>query len=612
LRQHGDYLRPGQGLNTSSLLGVIVRSISVSLAVYLSLITIILCLLDHIHAFDPFWPMALFVQQFPLLASWETNSFVLIAVILLVFAALDAAYFSIRTRLSRPRKTRRYLESIRGQRLVGRLWALIIGVLVLGSLPHSHDLLKDVLRPGIFAGVLTVAGALLGVRQFIRQQTSGLAEEQGLAAGARIFLGAFMLVYGLLLAGYILADQITLGSLTFWILFWGAAALGLISDLNHSGLHRIYRDRLMELFLPDAQSVRDNEWNPATKAHLAKLEDMCTGESNRRPYQLINANIVLVNSPESRYRGRGGDSFLLSPLYCGSRATGWRRTDNYMMSKRLKNMYHGLTFATAMAISGAAANPNTGVAGTGVTRNPLVSTLMSLLNLRLGYRAPNPRYELAVPTRPNYIHPGIYSGVFWWGLHEESRSVELTDGGHFENLGLYELVRRRCKLILVSDGGADPEFKFDDLANAVERVRVDFGVHIEFSSKPDENLAGLRPGSAPRVEQTQHFELAKRGYALATIEYPQGKGEQPEDCRGTLVYLKSSVTPGLTEDIYGYKNAHPSFPDQATTDQFFGESQFEAYRELGYQLAMRLLRVDSLVPWPTDSDRPVPKKESGL
>ena len=240
-----------------------------------------------------------------------------------------------------------------------------------------------------------------------------------------------------------------------------------------------------------------------------------------------------------------------------------------------------MTLASAMAISAAAVNPDTGVAGAGVTRNKLVSALMGLLNLRLGYWAPNPKSKKRLPFPPNFLTPGLTGDVLGSGLTERRKAIELTDGGHFENLALYELIRRKARLIIVSDAGADPDFLFGDLANAVERVRVDFGVTIRFD--PKYNLSGILPGSAPDGPLTEKYRLADRGFGIADVIYPDG--ENP----GKLIYLKTTLTKDLPADIYGYKGANETFPDQTTADQFFDEEQFEAYRELGYQLTWQML-----------------------
>ncbi|HSG82143.1 MAG TPA: hypothetical protein VLC48_07830, partial [Gemmatimonadota bacterium] len=267
---------------------------------------------------------------------------------------------------------------------------------------------------------------------------------------------------------------------------------------------------------------------------------------------------------------------------------GWQPTANFMKSKGSR----GMTLSTAMAISGAAVNPHTGVAGRGMMRNKLVSALMSLLNLRLGYWIRNfDRRPLPLP--PNFIVPGLSRGVLGWGFREDSGALELSDGGHFENLGVYELVRRKLPVIIASDAGADPSFSFGDLENALERVRVDFGARIRFREKDNLGLEGLLPGSARgaaagSVEKelfAEKFGLASRGFAVADITYYDGSV-------GVLLYIKSTLTPGLPADLYGYKSANPTFPDQSTADQFFDEDQFEAYRELGYQLTKQLLDIE--------------------
>jgi len=98
--------------------------------------------------------------------------------------------------------------------------------------------------------------------------------------------------------------------------------------------------------------------------------------------------------PKERNSRRGGDNFIMSPAYCGSNATGWRKTKEYMGGE--------VTIASAMAISGAAVNPDAGCGGEGVTRQPFLSILMGMLNLRLGYWVPNPNpHESEGAIRPS-------------------------------------------------------------------------------------------------------------------------------------------------------------------------------------------------------------------
>jgi hypothetical protein len=139
-----------------------------------------------------------------------------------------------------------------------------------------------------------------------------------------------------------------------------------------------------------------------------------------------------------------------------------------------------------MAISGAAASPNMGYHS-----SPLVSLILALFNVRLGWWLGNPgecgertfwgsgnihAYEMESPRWA--LRPFINE---LFGMTSEDRPfVYLSDGGHFENLGLYEMVRRRCKYIVVSDAGCDPDFAFEDLGDSVRKISIDLGFKITF------------------------------------------------------------------------------------------------------------------------------------
>lgn len=575
IRQHGNYLVPGQGLNAISLFGLILRSMFISLFVYFFFTTILMVVLQRLFG----WVVSLID------ASAKAPPFTYLiwgAFIIVLLLILSAFIFALGSRLSVGSWTTRYVRLIRSQRRLGLAWTAIFAFLVFGSLPYVYDALQDLWRQMATAGTSTILGVIMGLIHFRKEQTSTTPRQGGLAS-LRIVLGAAALLYGLLLGGYTFATYLDFQWIAIAVVVLAALIFGFFVNVNYLTFHRMYRDRLMETFMPNKDNIQMDKWGPATNADEALLENMChDGQKARRPYQLINTNIVLTDSPRSKFRGRGGDNFLLSPLYSGSDATGWRKTAVYM-----KKGGRGMTLPTAMSISGAAVNPNTGVAGQGLMRNKLVSILLSLLNIRLGYWAPNPNIEGGLPFPPNFIIPGLKSGLLGSGLKEKANFVELSDGGHFENLGIYELVRRKLKLIIVSDAGADPRFDFGDLSNAVERIRVDFGAKVRFDD-PETDLTGVLPGSETGLLADKYM-LAQRGYAVGEITYEDGS-------KGTLVYLKSTLTEGLPEDIYGYKSANPTFPDQTTADQFFDENQFEAYRELGYQISKQMLEANKKRP----------------
>jgi hypothetical protein len=184
---------------------------------------------------------------------------------------------------------------------------------------------------------------------------------------------------------------------------------------------------------------------------------------------------------------------------------------------------------------------------------------------------------------PNFLHPGLWELTLRWNLSEESHLVQLSDGGHFENLALYELIRRRAKVIILCDGAADPDDKFSDLANAIEKVRVDFNALIDISS---EQLQSLVPRKHDKFSSDAGRGYAQRGFIDANIYY----FDKDKVTLGKLIYIKTTFYPELSADLYSYRERHPEFPDQSTADQFFDEKQFEAYRELGYQTAWHMTR----------------------
>ena len=373
--------------------------------------------------------------------------------------------------------------------------------------------------------------------------------------------------------------------------------LGWFQNINLFSLHRLYRDRLMETFLPDfrlssGDAMPKGPSEPARDANTAFLSTMYTAGNG--PYHIINANVVLAGSKEPRHRGRGGNNFILSPLFCGSDATGWRRSAHWKMHAGC------MTLPTAMAISGAAINPRTGAVDRSPLREPILSFLMSLTNFRLGLWALNPSVEQDCscktkskikekPARPNFLDPGICQGLLP-RMHNEDRAfIELTDGAHFDNTGLYELIRRKVKLIIMVDGTADKDINYLSLANALERIRVDFGVQIRFEEKKH-NLEGLLPNPKQKTAFVQKYNLAERGYAIARIDYqPHNEVSRDREEDGVLILIKSTMVESLPADVLGYKSAHEDFPNESTADQFFDEVQLEAYRELGYRITKAAL-----------------------
>jgi hypothetical protein len=612
LRQHGHYLTPGKGISLTSVIVVLLRGIILNLLVWIPIFAALMWLLIGASQHWVPAPLAGLVNaispQHKEGSPVELHAFGLMLVAAGALSALCVLAFvgySLATYAGH-RHDDSWLRWLSGTKYAWRrrferwmripLW--LIGVLLLlASVPFAVGKLHGWLLGSSFSLIGLASGLLAFVRTM--QQPKSRAEKQASWAIPSSWIasfGAAFLLYGVLLVSYAFGwwaqgGSPVLGLAPSWVLLGAltlAVGTGLAVDLNLITIHRFYRDRLMEAFLPDVDQALRNATGPARQADAAALSRMCDPGRPVAPYHLINTNLVLTESDERTYRMRGGDSFVLSPLYCGSNATGWQPTKEFVDDE--------LTLPTAMAISGAAANPWTASGGIGVTRNPLVGMLMALMNLRLGFWLPNPnpetrrqwwRRSCTRSFRANHFEPGLKE-VLGINLRENSPVCLLSDGGHFENLGLYELVRRRVRLIVACDGTADPDYAFADLQNAMARIWADFGARIEFDQ------SALTP-FMPSIEAgyPRDARISQRAYAVAEITYA-------DDSKGRLVYLTTALIAGLRLKLMGYKGANWDFPDQSTGDQFFDETQFEAYRELGYVIADLVVReqLDKILPEP--------------
>lgn len=346
------------------------------------------------------------------------------------------------------------------------------------------------------------------------------------------------------------------------------AALTWRIDVNVFSLHGFYRNRLARCYQGGADPgnrTPDSFTGFAEADDRIELADLRDGSkpAKRGPYPLVNATLNLVGGENLAWQKRKGASFVLSPRYCGFGAASKRTTkpgsaaggvetlDAYRPSKDYGG---GLKLSSATAISGAAASPNMGYHSSA----PL-AFLMTVFNVRLGWWAANPKWESWTRRGPMLSLKPLLAELF--GLSNENRDfVYLSDGGHFENLGIYELVRRRCRFIIACDAEADGAFEFDGLGNAIEKCRTDFGVDISIDTES--------------IRKARETEAECRHCAVGRINYGDG-------FTGTLLYVKSSVTGDEPADVERYRAQNPDFPHQTTGDQWFDETQFESYRRLG-------------------------------
>jgi len=381
-----------------------------------------------------------------------------------------------------------------------------------------------------------------------------------------------------------LLSETPLSVLSITLLTLAAIALVLAwrVDINEFSMHHFYRNRLVRCYLGASHEREPQAFTGFDSHDDVRLADLA-GAAYTGPYPVINTTLNLVSGEDLGWQQRKGTSFVFTPKYCGYQVAcrlgtrgdarrsqrhngawpGYRHTPQYAYPE-----HGGISLGTAMAISGAAASPNEGYHS-----SPATAFLMTVFDVRLGWWLGNPatrKYRRSAPRVALYC---LMRELF--GLTDyRSNFIYLSDGGHFENLGVYELVRRRCRYIIACDADQDGGLAFGDLGNLIRKCRTDMGVDIEID--------------VDSIRRQESSGLSKWHCAIGTIRYDAlGEGATP----GTLVYIKSSLTGDEESDVLSYRAQEIAFPHQSTSDQWFDESQFESYRKLGYHAGRKALEV---------------------
>ena len=467
-------------------------------------------------------------------------------------------------------------------------------------------------------------------------------------------------------------------------------------DVNDFSMHSFYRDRIarcyagavdrrrvanlftgftkadrslrMHQLLPKGFQVFDEDSKPMCDADGKPITGTYAG-----PFPLFCTSINLTMGEDLAYQERKASSFAFSPLYSGYNV-GWTSGSNPT------NQFNGfvdtcgyvyaktgsITTATASAISGAAASPNMGYHS-----NPAVAFLLTVFNVRLGWWILNPRRRsigltsrYPVPAKEDAtwwqrlfrLHEGILPSSPRFGLlrlinellgqsDDTTSFVYLTDGGHFDNMGLYELLRRRCRNIIVCDSESDASLQFEVIGMAIRKSRLDFGVEVtldqiepvqpkpaavartSMAADPNQPTDPAAPSAVALAQQTDNPAMVitakisdespaavtgsvsqPEGPVMAGLssfaQYPANKVHcvhgtirYPEDTDpsqfGHILYIKSSLTGDEPPDLLNYRRQHQSFPFDTTLNQFFGETEFESYRRLGEHILLSDRTVSS-------------------
>lgn len=368
-------------------------------------------------------------------------------------------------------------------------------------------------------------------------------------------------------------------------------------DVNEFSIHYIYRNRLVRCYL--GASAKEREEQPFTG--FSNEDDVPLGalkippnekdEIDDRPLPILNTTLNVVRGKELALQTRKARSFPFTPLCVGFTRPiqGTTKSESIFapadtLGADRPNSKHGVRLGTAMAISGAAVSPNMGFYSA-----PDLSFLMTIFDVRLGWWIASPK-----GTSERWRVGSPYLGFYWLlcellgATNDDSQYLYLSDGGHFENLAIYELVRRRCKLVVVCDVSCDAGYGCADLHNAMERCRADFGVDIDIGA---DELGKIMPSGAPPRAVAHH--------AVGRIHYNTGS----LDDDGVLIYLKPALQASDPADLLGYQRANPAFPHDSTADQWFDELHFENYRALGEVSGLAVLgeieaQIDSLLNRP--------------
>jgi hypothetical protein len=408
-----------------------------------------------------------------------------------------------------------------------------------------------------------------------------------LVVGVSVLLDYLLFGYGLLASPLIGTSQ-TAGWWQDWKWLWiGIGVVVVVAffswthvNINRFSIHALYRNRLIRAYLGATNQERAP--NPFTgfdendNVRMATLRP--TPSSGWQPFHVVNIALNVVASSRLAWQERKAESFTVTPLHCGTapyagttaHSLGYRRSSEYGSPRG------GISLGTALAISGAAASPNMGY-----NSSPMVTLLLALFNVRLGWWLGNP----GAPGELTYGKEGpiiaILPFIFemFGQTTDDRRFVYLSDGGHFENLGLYEMIRRRCRCIVVSDAGCDPDYGFEDLGNAVRKIAIDLGVYISFGK-----LRALKR----RAKDDVVIEGAY--YAVGVIDYRTAPEQNPNAEDGYILYIKPGYHGSESAGIVAYATANAAFPHETTGDQFFSESQFESYRTLGFEIMDSVLR----------------------
>jgi hypothetical protein len=458
--------------------------------------------------------------------------------------------------------------------------------------------------PALAAWIAATAGGLIAGKSSKSSGTQNDETPRFNAVELAALVGPYAFIAGLLLLVAALAEVVfrkadAAGAWSLFIAYIVPFAVCWLFasrvDINEFSLHAFYRNRLARCYLGASNIPRHPnrftgfDVNDAETPMSALLPDK--PEPYHGPFPIFCTALNLTFGEDLAWQERKAASFIFTPLYSGYdvpwtearresqlRFNGFVKTETYAYPKP------GIHMATATAISGAAVSPNMGYHTSAAT-----AFLMTVFGVRLGWWLLNPRLltedgtklgpepRMMPQLRSKYPWPSPRFALaqladeLFGRANDTKKYVYLSDGGHFDNMGLYELVRRRCRYIVICDSEADGGLAFSGIGMAIRKCRIDFGAEIAL------DLSAL--------EHAKDSQYSTAHCVVGTITYPE-KPTTP----GYVVYIKSSLTGDEPADVMNYKKEDSAFPHDSTLNQWFSESQFESYRRLGHHIAYSVLK----------------------
>jgi hypothetical protein len=369
---------------------------------------------------------------------------------------------------------------------------------------------------------------------------------------------------------------------------------------NLSSLHALYTSRLTRAYLGASNRDRMRKTIEISDGHPKDFIDaqLYSEADLPAPMHLINLTLNQTRGANQLVRrDRKGQRFTVGPdgICVDGAPNAWSALNEEGAER--------FSVGQLAAISGAAASSAMG------RQTSLGAALgLTFANVRLGYWWDRGQKRLVTGDEGNAPQPP----AIWYRPFEtfiylfnemtsrfslDYRHYYLSDGGHSENSGALELLRRRCKFMLVCDNGQDENFLFADLEIFIRTARIDLGFEIHECNEDDTvEYVGQRAArhffnTVDGDWRAQARESGGRQFALLLSarlicdKKPGGSGDDDDDFTAYIVWVKPRIFAGISTDIASYATQNPPFPHQTTIDQFFDEAQWESYRRLGYEMA---------------------------